>query len=151
MQDLMKAKTKGVLWGVFVVIVVISLNLIVLSLLDFPVMATNIIAQYWYLLVLLIGGFGLQVGLFVYYNSLNVIGCGTTIASGGISAFSMILCCSHYILNLLPFLGAVVGISFFAVLSQYTLHFLILGVVSNVIGISVIYYQRNKYSRKRSR
>jgi len=141
----MEAKARGLLWGVFAVIMVVLFNLGVLTFLNFPMMATDIINQYWYLLVLLIGGFGLQVGLFVYYNSLNAIGCGTTIASGGISVFSMILCCSHYILNLLPFLGAVVGISFFAALSKYTLHFLILGVVSNAIGIGVIYYQRNKY------
>ena len=145
----MEGKTKGWVWGVGVVVGVLLINWIVLSLLDFPMMATNLISQYWYLLVLLIGGLGLQVGLFVYYNSLNAIGCGTTFVSGGISAFSMILCCSHYILNLLPFLGAVVGISFFAVLTDYTLHFLILGVVSNAIGIGVIYYQRNKYSGNR--
>ena len=147
----MEAKIRGVLWGVFVVIIVILINWSVLSLLSFPMMAMDIVNQYWYLLVLLIGGFGLQVGLFIYYNSLNAIGCGTTIASGGISAFSMILCCSHYILNLLPFLGAVVGISFFAVLADYTVHFLILGVVSNIVGISVIYYQRNKYAGNRLR
>lgn len=145
----MEAKIKGLLWGVSVMIVVILINWSVLSLLSFPMMAMDIINQYWYLLVLLIGGFGLQVGLFVYFNSLNAIGCGTTVVSGGISGFSMILCCSHYILNLLPFLGAVVGISFFAALSKYTLHFLILGVVSNVVGIGVLYYQRNKYFGKK--
>ena len=145
----MEAKIKGVVWGASVAIVVILINWIILSVLNFPMMAVNLISSYWYLLVLLIGGFGLQVGLFVYYNSLNAIGCGTTIVSGGISTFSMILCCSHYILNLLPFLGALVGISFFATLSKYTLHFLILGVVSNVIGIGVIFYQRNKYLGKR--
>ena len=112
----MEGKTKGWVWGVGVVVGVLLINWIVLSLLDFPMMATNLISQYWYLLVLLIGGLGLQVGLFVYYNSLNAIGCGTTVVSGGISTFSMILCCSHYILNILPFLGALVGISFFAFL-----------------------------------
>lgn len=147
----MEAKIKGVIWGVSVMIVVILINWSVLSLLSFPLMAMNIINQYWYLLVLLIGGFGLQVGLFVYYNTMNAIGCGTTVVSGGISGFSMILCCSHYLLNLLPFLGAVVGISALAALSKYTPHFLWLGVISNVIGISVLYYQKNKYSKRKKK
>ena len=146
----MKAEIKGVIWGVSVAVFVILINWIVLSLLGFPLMAMDIIRRYWYLLILLIGGFGLQIGLFVYYKSLNVIGCSTVAVSGGISSVSMILCCSHYILNLLPFLGALVGVSFFAALSRYTLHFLILGVVSNVVGIGVIFYQRNKYFRKRN-
>jgi len=145
----MEAKIKGVLWGVFAAIIVILINWSVLALLNYPMMAIDIINQYWYLLVLLIGGFGLQVGLFVYYNSLSAIGCGTTVVSGGISGVSMILCCSHYILNLLPFFGAVVGMSSLVALSRYTPHFLWLGVVSNVIGIWVLYYQRNKYSKGR--
>jgi hypothetical protein len=146
----MEAKIKGVLWGIGVVILMVLFNWIALALLNYPIMAIGIINQYWYLFVFLIGGFGLQVGLFFYYNSLNVLSCGTTVVSGGISVVSMIICCSHYILNLLPFLGALVGVSFFSVLSEYTLHFLILGVISNIIGLGVIFYQRGKYfgSRK---
>jgi len=76
---------------------------------------------------------------------LSAITCSTTVASGGISAISMILCCSHYLLNILPFLGAVAGISGLTVLSQYTLQFLIIGVISNIAGIGVIYYQVNEF------
>ena len=91
----------------------------------------------------------MQIGLFTYYNALTAISCSTSVASGGISAISMILCCTHYILNILPFLGAVVGISGLAVLSKYTLQFLVLGVVSNFIGIGVIYSQVNKKRRNK--
>ena len=145
----MEAKIKGILWGASLMVVVIMINWIVLSLLGFPLMAMNIINQYWYLLVLLIGGFGLQVGLFVYFNSLNVVSCGTTVVSGGISGISMILCCSHYLLNILPFLGAIVGISVFSALSDYAVYFFILGIVSNVVGIGVLFYQRTKYMRSK--
>jgi len=145
----MESKVKGVIFGGFAIMIVIALNAIVLSLLNYPPMAIELIEQYWLLLVILIGGFGLQVGLFTYFHSQNAISCSATIASGDISAFSMILCCTHYILNILPFLGAVVGISALSVLSGYTLEFIILGVVSNVIGIVVMFYQQNKYSTKR--
>ncbi|MFQ5531700.1 MAG: hypothetical protein ACE5ES_03740 [Candidatus Nanoarchaeia archaeon] len=144
----MKPKTKAWLYGSSAILIVLAINLIVLLILDFPLMAVNIIKTYSILLFFLIGGFGLQIGLFTYYNSLNAIGCGTTVASGGISGTSMILCCSHYLLNLAPFLGALVGISALTTLTQYTPYFLWIGIISNAGGIGVIYYQREKYHKK---
>ena len=144
----MNLKAKSVLYGVFAVIAVLLVNAVILSLLGFPLMATEIIKKYLVLFILLIGGLGLQVGLFTYFNNLNAISCSTTIASGGISAVSMILCCSHYLLNILPFLGAVVGISGLSVLSKYTVYFLWFGIISNATGIIVMLYQKNKYKGK---
>ncbi len=143
-------KIRGIIYGVFAIIIVLLINWIVLALLDYPPMAIDVINKYYILLFFLIGGFGLQVGLFIYFHSLNAISCSTTVASGGISAVSMILCCSHYILNLLPFLGAIIGMSALASLSKYTPHFLILGIISNIFGISILFYQRNKYSRRKN-
>lgn len=140
-------KIKAVIYGVFAIIIVLLINWIILSLLGFPKMATEIINKYYFLLILLIGGFGLQVGLFTYFHKLNAVSCSTTIASGGISTVSMILCCSHYLLNILPFLGAVVGISGLVILSKYTVYFLWIGIISNVIGIGVLFYQKNKYKK----
>ena len=145
----MESKVKGVIFGGFAIMIVIALNAVVLSLLGYPPMAVELIEQYWLLLVLLIGGFGFQVGLFTYFRDKNAINCSTTVVSGGISAFSMILCCTHYILNFLPFLGAIIGISALSVLSGYTLEFIILGIISNVIGILIMLYQQNKYSVKK--
>ena len=145
----MEIKTKAWSYGISAILLVIIINLIVLYLLNFPSMATEIIKKYFILLILLIGGFGLQVGLFTYYHSLNAISCSTTVASGGVSGVSMILCCSHYLLNILPFLGAIIGISALTKLSNYTIYFLLLGIASNIFGIGVIFYQKNKYWRKR--
>jgi len=128
-------------------IIVILINFVILALLGFPEMAIGVIYKYYILLILLIGGFGIQVGLFTYLNSMNAIGCSTTIASGGISTVSMILCCSHYLLNIIPFLGAFVGASFLFALSKYTLHFLLIGIASNVTGIGVLYYQVKRKSK----
>ena len=143
----MDIKTKSIFYGVLGVIIVLLINLVVLYLLDFPLMATNIIKQYWYLLIFLISGFGLQVGLFTYFHKLNAISCSTTVTSGGISTVSMILCCSHYLLNILPFLGAFIGASALFALAKYTPYFLWLGVISNAVGIGVLFYQKNKYSK----
>ena len=147
----MNLKTKSWLYGIAGILIVVVVNIIVLSLLDFPLMAIGLIKKYFILLVLLIGGFGLQIGLFTYFNGLNAISCSTTIASGGISGISMTLCCSHYLLNILPFLGSLIGISALATLSRYTIYFLLFGILSNVIGISVLFYQRNKYTRRKNK
>jgi len=141
----MEIKIKSIIYGTFAVIVVLLLNLFVLSLLGFPTMAMEVIKKYWILIALLLGGFGLQIGLFIYFRHLNTITCSTTVVSGGTSAISMILCCSHYLLNLLPFLGAIIGISALTALSSYTLYFLLLGIFSNILGIGIILYQsKNK-------
>ena len=147
----MNLKTKSWLYGIAGILIVVFVNIIVLSLLDFPLMAIGLIKKYFILLVLLIGGFGLQIGLFTYFNGLNAISCSTTIASGGISGISMTLCCSHYLLNILPFLGSLIGISALATLSRYTIYFLLFGILSNGIGISVLFYQRNKYTRRKNK
>src|SRR3989338_8587210 len=144
----MNIKTKSWLYGISSILAVLIINFIVLYSLDFPIMATEIIKSYWYLIILLIGGFGLQIGLFTYFHSLNAITCSTTVASGGISSISMILCCSHYLLNILPFIGAFIGVSALTTLSKYTPQFLALGILSNIAGISIMFYQKRKYSIK---
>ena len=50
------------------------------------------------------------------------------------------------LLNILPFLGALISISWLAALSKYTLHLLIIGVISNIAGISIMFYQKRKCS-----
>lgn len=141
-------KIKAIAYGILAIIAVLMVNWIVLALLDYPIMALDIFNKYYILFILLFGGFGLQVGLFTYFNNLNAISCSTTFTSGGISAISMILCCSHYLLNLLPFLGALIGASSLFALAKYTPYFLGLGVISNVIGIWVLFYQRRKNIRR---
>ncbi|MBU0957571.1 MAG: hypothetical protein KKF56_02040 [Nanoarchaeota archaeon] len=140
----MNIKARAIRNGIIAVLIVIAVNLLVLYLLDFPIMALDIISKYIILLVLLIGGFGFQIGLFTYFNGISAISCGTSVVSGGISTVSMILCCSHYILNILPFLGAFIGVTAFTFLADYTVYFLWLGIISNVAGISIMYWQKNK-------
>lgn len=143
-------KIKAIIYGVFAVIIVLMINWIVLALLDYPEMALDIISKYYILFILLFGGFGLQVGLFTYFHKLNAISCSTTVTSGGISTVSMILCCSHYLLNILPFLGAFIGSSSLLALAKYTPYFLWLGIISNAVGIGVLFYQKNKYAKRKN-
>lgn len=144
----MEIKIKAVIYGIFGIIIILLLNLVVLALLGFPMMSIELIEKYLFLIILLLVGFGIQVGLFTYFRHVNALTCTTTVASGGIATVSMILCCSHYLLNILPFLGAVVSISALTTLSEYTPHFLLIGIASNILGIWIMFHQHKKHGRK---
>ncbi len=119
---------------ILAVLAVVALNLIVLASLGFPQMALLQLEKYWPLLVLLVAGFGVQIGLYTYLKNKGVFCSATAAASGGISSISMILCCSHYVVNILPFISA----SAATFLTQYTFQILLFGVISNVVGIIVM-------------
>lgn len=88
---------------------------------------------------LLIIGFGIQVGLYKLMKSgfrlsLSQQKDGRIMArsSTAISAGAMVVCCAHHLVEILP----VIGLSAFALfLSDYQQELLIVGVVSNLIGI----------------
>lgn len=127
----MKLKYKIIRNSILAILIVISINFIILYSLNFPAMALLQIKKYFLLLLLLIAGFGVQIGLFTYLKHKNFV-CGiTSMTSGGVSSMSMILCCSHYILNIFPF----ISVSFAASLTKYTFQILLLGVLSNAVGI----------------
>lgn len=122
------------------ILLVVGLNLLVLSYLDFPLMAKLQLQKYWFLLLLLIGGFGVQVGLYTYTRHQNMICSFTTATSGGVSTISMLLCCSHYLVNFLPFLS----LSFATWLTNYTFYILLFGIISNAAGIWFIFSKITK-------
>ena len=99
--------------------------------------------KYWYFILTLSLGFGIQVGLYTYLkNSLrrkNISARVLTI-SGSTSGAAMITCCSHYLANILPILG-VSGFITFA--TQYQAQFFWVGLALNLAGIA--YMSNNVY------
>ena len=67
---------------------------------------------------------------------------GTVVTTGSISTGSMIACCLHHVVDVLPILG-LSAIAFF--LSQYQSLFLALGVVANLIGITFMFFTIQKH------
>ena len=101
----------------------------------------------WPWISLLIAGFGVQLGLYSYIrSSLKKLAKSTTaevVATGGISTGSMIACCAHHLSEVLP----IIGLSGAAVfLAKYQLPFIMLGVFSNLVGITIMLgiIQRNE-------
>lgn len=95
-------------------------------------------AEFWYYIVPLGAGFGLQVALFVRLRRLVYRSKDTgavMAASGTTSTAAMISCCAHYLVNIAPVLGAT-GLVTFA--TQYQVEFFWLGLAFNAAGIAYI-------------
>lgn len=95
--------------------------------------------EIWYWVFLLVAGFGTQVALLVYIRgAVHSKTAGATAgvaASGGVSMLAMIACCAHHVTDVLPILGLSVAAVF---LADYQLPFILLGVFSNLAGITIM-------------
>ena len=89
-------------------------------------------------LVSLAAGFGVQVALYTYLRRL-VASASTSkhvvAVSGTSSTAAMVSCCAHYLVNILPVLGATGLVTLAA---QYQVQFFWVGLAFNLAGISYI-------------
>ncbi len=96
-------------------------------------------ADLWYWVAALAGGFGTQAGLFSYLRhglrERRASATASVATSGSMSAGSMIACCAHHVTDVLPILG-LSGLAAF--LANYQVLFMIIGVLSNIVGITVM-------------
>lgn len=95
-------------------------------------------AMYWYFIVALAAGFGVQVGLYTCLKRLvNHVDASKRVVavSGTTSTAAMISCCAHYLANILPVLGAT-GLVTFAI--QYQVEFFWVGLLFNAAGVAYI-------------
>lgn len=103
-----------------------------ISGLDF---ASEQFIKFWYFMVPLVLGFGIQVGLYTYLA--NLVGkhgvSGKVVAlSGTTSTAAMVSCCAHYLVNILPVLGVT---GFLTVITEYQIELFWLGLAFNAAGI----------------
>ncbi|OHA00316.1 MAG: hypothetical protein A3G49_06150 [Candidatus Sungbacteria bacterium RIFCSPLOWO2_12_FULL_41_11] len=94
--------------------------------------------EFWYFIIALALGFGVQVGLYTYLRNaiLERGSAGKVLAvSGATSTLAMISCCSHYLVNILPVIG-VTGI--ISIIGQYQIEFFWVGLIFNLVGIVYI-------------
>ncbi|TSA17457.1 MAG: hypothetical protein D4R74_02685 [Betaproteobacteria bacterium] len=93
---------------------------------------------YRYFVLALAGGFGIQVGLFVHLKALvqGARNQGVVLAtSGTASTAAMVSCCTHYLANIAPIIGAA-GLVTFA--TQYQVELFWVGLAFNATGIAYI-------------
>jgi hypothetical protein len=111
-----------------------------------PEHAVDQFFEMWYWILILSVGFGMQVGLYFHIkNQLHekmLESRAELVATGGASTASMVACCAHHIVDVLPIFGLSAAASF---LFKYQLSFILIGVFSNMFGIisMLIIMQRN--------
>jgi hypothetical protein len=119
--------------GVFLLVLVYVSVLVVANSVEH---AVTEFARLWYWMVPIIVGFGLQLGLFAYARGAaserSTTSARGVVGSGGTSTLSMVACCAHHLTDVLPLIG-LAGAAVF--LTAYQGVFLLLGLLSNVVGI----------------
>ncbi|KKR57720.1 MAG: hypothetical protein UU05_C0024G0010 [Candidatus Curtissbacteria bacterium GW2011_GWA1_40_47] len=101
-------------------------------------------SRFWYFILALAFGFGIQVGLYTYLKNLISDKNQSTkvlVASGTTSTAAMISCCAHYLANILPILG-ITGL--ITIVTQYQVQLFWIGLAANLVGIT---YMANKVFR----
>lgn len=89
----------------------------------------------WIWILALVLGFGIQAYLYATLKKSSLESSAASkgiAASGGMTTTSMIACCAHHFTDVLPFLGLAALATF---LSRYQEFFLLIGVLSNAVGI----------------
>jgi P-type Cu+ transporter len=92
-------------------------------------------------IVALASGFAIQVGLFLRLRQLTMDhhhANQIVAASGATSTVAMLACCTHYLANVLPVLGAVGLVS---IVAQYQVQLLWIGLIFNAAGLAYITWQ----------
>jgi len=103
--------------------------------------------EMWYWILILSMGFGLQVGLYFHIkkqlHEKMLESRAELVATGGASTTSMVACCVHHIVDVLPIFGLSAAASF---LLKYQLSFILIGVFSNIFGIISILIIMQRYN-----
>lgn len=144
------ALTKSLVRGSLAFLAMLAVYFGVVSLISGRDFAVSQFATFWYFIVTLALGFGVQVALYGYLK--NLVGregaSGKVVAvSGTTSTAAMVSCCAHYLTNILPVLG-VTGVLTLA--AQYQVELFWLGLVFNAGGILYIVPKVVKASQEHS-
>jgi len=138
---------KPVLYGALASAILLGVYFAILTLVSGWSFAQSQFAQYWYFIMSLVVGFGIQIALYQYLKGLVYSGQGmgkVVGVSGTTSTAAMISCCAHYLVNLLPVLGVTGIVTFVA---QYQVELFWVGILSNVVGIG---YMANRIMKFRN-
>ena len=130
--------TKPILYGAFASAILLGVYFAVLTLVSGWSFAQIQFANYWYFIISLVVGFGIQIALYQYIKTLvhSGQGMGKVVGvSGTTSTAAMISCCAHYLVNLVPVLG-ITGLA--TLVAQYQVKIFWVGLAFNIFGIVFI-------------
>ncbi len=122
--------------------------IIVIAISGFKFASSQFIS-YWYFLVSLAIGFGVQIGLYSYLkqlvkNSSMNMGRKTMAITGTTSTLAMVSCCAHYLINIVPVLG-ITGV--LSIIAGYQIQIFWIGLFFNLFGILFIVSRVIKFKK----
>lgn len=122
------------LYGVVSTLALLAVYALVVSAVSGTRFAAEQFAVYWYFLVSLALGFGIQMSLYAYMRQImrSTSSTRAVAVTGTTSALSMISCCAHYLVTIMPALG-VAGLAMFA--ARYQVPLFWVGIMFNLAGI----------------
>ena len=129
---------KSTLYGTLASAILLGVYFAVLTLVSGWSYALVQFETYWYFIVSLVVGFGIQIALYQYLKTMvhSGQGMGKVVGvSGTTSTAAMISCCTHYLVNLVPILG-ITGLATFV--AQYQIKIFWIGLAFNIFGIAFI-------------
>ena len=142
-----KVIARPALTGLAASVFLLLIYFIITSLISGWEFSLSQFSEFWYFIITLSFGFGVQVGLYTYLKNLSkdVVNSGKMVAiSGTTSTLAMISCCSHYLANILPIIG-VTGV--IIIVSQYQIQLFYIGLLFNILGILYMLNKIIKYSK----
>lgn len=113
----------------------------IVSLAESPQHAADLFLEDLWIVAPILLGFGVQVGLYTVLRRIRAPGSGSAAggglmgAGGASSTIAMAACCAHHVADALPLLGLTAGA---ALLAQYRIPFMVVGLATNLLGIAVL-------------
>lgn len=135
-----KQKIKILLKGFVATASLLLVYFVIVSAISGFKFALSQFGSYWYFLISLAVGFGIQIGLYFYLkqlvrNSTMTMSGKTVAVTGTTSTLAMISCCAHYLVNIVPILGIAGALS---VIAAYQVQIFWIGLAFNIFGILFI-------------
>mgnify|MGYP001588458899 CR=1 FL=1 len=139
--------TRAIMHGVVGTTALLVVYFSVVSLISGWQFVPDQFGSFWYFVVSLTMGFGIQVGLYSYLRNAvhRQSGTGVVAVSGTTSTVAMISCCAHYLANLLPIIGISGALS---IIGQYQIELFWIGLIANAAGIIYIASRIIKFSKQ---
>ena len=139
-------KNKAVLYGLLSGIGILSFFMIILTVFVNLGFAISEFKRLWFFILPLSAGFGTQIGLYTSIRHSAMVSAGAA-TSGTVSGGSMVVCCSHFLLNIIPIIG-LTGVATF--LMAYQKLFFSIGIASSVFGIGFMLHHKKKMEKQES-
>ena len=136
-----KNVVKPVVGGGLAFVAMLAAYFAILSLISGWSFALSQFAEFWPYIIALTVGFGAQISLYFYLKQRSAehhyAHCAVA-TSGTTSTAAMLACCTHYLTNILPALGAT---GLITIVAQYQVELFWVGLAFNAAGLSYVGWQ----------